>query len=183
MAKNRQDAKSVSIRDISRSGSLSFELRPDDAERAEISRTLGFEKIRKLSFSGTLGVTGNDDVVLEAKLGATVTQKCVATLDPVTTRIDTSVIRRFVDDMVEPSPGTETEMPEDDTIDPLPGLVDLQEIMIETLALEAPDYPRRDDAEPITVTATPPGAAPITDADTKPFAALEELKHKLNRNG
>ncbi len=76
---------------------------------------------------------------LEAKLGATVVQPCVVTAEPVTTRIDDPVTRRYLAQMPEPQ-GDEVEMPEDDSAEPLPDVLDLSAVMAEALALALPLY-------------------------------------------
>ena len=77
----------------------------------------------------------------------------------------------------------EVEMPEDETIDPLGEQIDLWAVMTEALALALPAYPRADRAELETDSAIPPGAAPIEEEETKPFAALADLKKKLEDKG
>lgn len=59
---------------------------------------------------------------------APVTQPCVATLAPVRTRIDEPVLRRYRADTGENLTASEIEMPEDDTIEPLPDVVDLSDV-------------------------------------------------------
>ena len=121
------------------------------------------------------------DWVLDAHLGATVVQPCVVTLDPVTTRIDETVMRRFSPEVDRPEdlPGDEMEMPEDDTLEPLDHDIDLGRVLIEALSLALPPWPRRDDAELGQITAAAEGVEPLTDADTKPFAGLAGLRDKL----
>ena len=114
-----------------------------------------------------------DDWRLEAELGATVVQPCVVTLAPVTTRIDRPVTRRYLAHMPAPGPG-ETEMPEDETAEPLPGAVDLDAVMIEALALALPDYPRAAGAELGEAVYTEPGKTPLTDEAARPFAGLRD---------
>ena len=96
-----------------------FELRPDEAARAETAKRLDLLALRKLTFAGQVTPTGARDLTLDAKLGATVVQPCVVTGEPVTTRIDVPVLRRYLAEMEEPE-GDEVEMPEDDNAEPLP---------------------------------------------------------------
>jgi hypothetical protein len=65
------------------------------------------------------GARGRARLAAGGRLGATVVQPCVATLAPVTTRIETGVTRRYLADWQEPE-GEEAEMPEDDTTEALP---------------------------------------------------------------
>ncbi len=61
-------------------------------------------------------------------------------------RIDDTVRRRFVADLGTPE-GDESEMPEDDTVEPMPEVIDLAEIAAEALMLALPEYPRAPGAE------------------------------------
>ncbi len=158
-----------------------FEIAPDEAETRALAETLGLRGLRKLRFDGEISAEGEADWRLEGHLGATVTQSCVVTLEPVTTRIEENVIRRFLRDWPPPEErqGEEVEMPEDETIDPLGTEIDVGAVMTEALALALPAYPRAEHAEIEEVVAAPPGAEPVTDAELKPFAGLAALKKKL----
>lgn len=151
-----------------------FALRPDAEARATLAESLGIRAVRKLSFAGRIMPEGTSDLRLEGDLGATVVQDCVVTGDPVTTRIDETVQRLYLKDFVEPE-GDEAEMPEDDTAEALPADIDLNAVMAEALALALPPWPRADGVEPIDLTVTEPGKAPMTDDDAKPFAGLKGL--------
>lgn len=155
-----------------------FRLTPDPEQTEALARELGLLDLRKLRFEGEIRPQGKHDWHLTATLGATAVQPCSVTLQPVTTRIDAPVERLYLADFRAPSE-TEAEMPEDDSVEPLPAVIDLREVMAEALALELPDYPRAPDAEPGDATFTPPGAAPLQDEELKPFAGLAALKKQL----
>lgn len=161
-------------------GTQDFDLVPDADARGMIAEELGVSDLRKLRLQGQVTEDGTD-WVLEARLGATVVQPCVVTLDPVTTRIDETVRRRFSPQAERPEnlPGDEMEMPEDDTVEPLDHDIDLNRVLIEALSLALPPWPRRDDAELVQVTAAAEGVEPLTDEDTKPFAGLAGLRDQL----
>jgi uncharacterized metal-binding protein YceD (DUF177 family) len=149
-------------------------LAPDAAGRAAVAAHLGIPAVRKLRLEGRLIPEGRRDWRLEAMLGATVVQDCVVTLEPVTTRIDEAVTRRYLADMAPPPPG-ESEMPEDDTAEPLPAALDLAEVMVEALALALPPFPRVEGVPPAEAEAAPPGAAALEeDAPRRPFAGLRD---------
>jgi uncharacterized metal-binding protein YceD (DUF177 family) len=158
-----------------------FHLRPDAQARAEIAEELDLSGLRKLDFAGELLPEGRRDWRLEARLGATVVQPCVVTAEPVVTRIETEVVRRFLQDLPKPEE-TEVEMPEDDTIEQLGTVIDPGAVMREALALALPDYPRKPGAELPQADFPPPGAAPIDDSRPNPFAVLAALK-KDTRSG
>jgi uncharacterized metal-binding protein YceD (DUF177 family) len=150
------DATVVALNRPGRSA-VPFELRPDAGDRQALAAALGIDAVRKLRFAGTLEPEGARDWRLEAELGATVVQPCVVTLAPVTTRIDTSVVRRYLADWQEPE-AEEAEMPDDDTTEALPERLDLSAVMAEALALALPDYPRAPDAEMETGNSRPPAS-------------------------
>ena len=60
-------------------------------------------------------------------------------------------------------------------------MIDLSEVMIESLALALPLYPRQDGAGFGQLSTTEPGAEQLSDEDVKPFAALAALKDKLEK--
>jgi uncharacterized metal-binding protein YceD (DUF177 family) len=156
-----------------------FDLAPAAEARAALARDLDLLGLRKLRFSGTLRPEGAGDWVLDGRLGATVVQPCRVTLEPVTTRLDEPVFRRYLAEMPAPPPGGETEMPEDESAEPLPATLDLAAVMAEALALALPAFPRAPGAEPGDTAVTEPGKAPLTDAELRPFAALAALRDKL----
>lgn len=168
------------LADLTTRRATAFELVPTTEERRAVADTLGITGIKKLRFAGQLAPTGRTDWALTADLGATVVQDCVVTLAPVTTRIDEAITRAYVADIPEPE-GAEVEMPEDDTVEPLPAAIDLAQVMIEALALALPLYPRAPDAELGQALAAPDGATPLTDDDTKPFAGLGALRDRLEK--
>ena len=159
-----------------------FSIAPNTKEKAKISNDLGILGVRKLTFDGDISPVGKRDWQLKAKLGATVVQSCVVTLEPVTTRIDSEIKRTFLA-QYDVLMGPDEEMPEDDTVDQLGEYIDPYETMIEALSIELPDFPRKPDAALEVVNFTEPGLIPMTDDDTRPFAALSELRNKLGKSG
>ncbi len=157
-----------------------FRVAPEAVDLAALQRELDLLGLRKLRFEGQLIPEGRNDWRLEAMLGATAIQPCAITLAPVTTRIDTPVLRRYSADFVAPG-DAEAEMPEDDSLEPLPESVDLVELLTEALALALPDFPRAAGAELGEAVFTEPGAKPLTEEGAKPFAGLAALKETLDK--
>lgn len=158
-----------------------LDLQPDAEIRARIAQIFGLDALRKFRFTAQLAPLGQTDWELRGEIGATIVQPCAVTLEPVTTRIDESVQRRFLMDMPQPQ-GLEIEMPEDDSLEPLGTHIDISAIALEALSLAIPAFPRAPDAETdtaIVLESRPPGAAPIVPQETRPFAALEGLKQIL----
>lgn len=154
-----------------------FDLKPDATTCNQIAASLGLLALDKLRFAGEIRPQGGRDWLLEATLGATVTQACVVTLAPVTNRIEEDVTRHYLADMPEPE-GEEVEMPEDDSVEALTDVIDPGAVLIEALALSLPLYPRADGAELGTARFAEPGAEPLSDEALKPFAGLADLLKK-----
>ncbi|NKX45834.1 YceD family protein [Roseicyclus persicicus] len=168
---------------LPRGSEAAFDLRPEAEARAALAAELGLIGLRKLRFAGRLVPEGKRDWRLEAELGATVVQPCVVTTEPVTTRLDEPVLRRYLAEMPEPEGADEVEMPEDDTAEPLPATLDLGAVMAEALALALPLYPRAPGSELGEAAFAPPGVAPLTDEDAKPLAGLAALRDRLKDAG
>ncbi len=135
----------------------------------EVQGLLGVSSIGRMMFDGTLTRETQGAWRLDGHLGATVVQPCVASLRPVKTRIDETIVRAFVPDLEMPGPNTVSVCPDDDTVEPLPDVIDLFHIATEALSLGLPDYPRRNDTETV--------ADNVGQVETpNPFAALAVLK-------
>lgn len=170
-------AQTLRLGDLKRK--TQFDLKPNATERGAIAKRLGITGVKKLTFTGSLSPLGKSDWDLQARLGATVVQPCVVTLDPVTTRIDEDLARRYLADMPDTPEAAEFEMPEDDTAEALPETLDLSAVMEEALALALPAWPRAPGVDAVDIAVTEPGQTPMTDDDAKPFAALKSLQQKL----
>jgi uncharacterized metal-binding protein YceD (DUF177 family) len=155
-----------------------FSYIPDAAERAALAEEMGLLGLPKLELTGEVRPRGRDELVLEARLVARADQPCSVTLVPVPASVDEPVRRRYVAELEEPQ-GDETEMPEDETVEPMPEMIDLAEIAAEALALALPLYPRAPGAEFGQALHAPEGVAPLSDADLKPFAGLQGLAERL----
>ncbi|MDF0600025.1 DUF177 domain-containing protein [Psychromarinibacter sp. C21-152] len=176
-------APKLRLSSLPRRADQPFRLEPDADTRAALAQELGLSSLRKLRLEGRLSPEDRDDWRLEAMLGATVVQPCVATLAPVTTRIDLPVERLYTADPPPLPAGDEVEVPEDDHVEELPAVLDLAALMAEELALALPAYPRAEGAAPVEEISTPPGAAPIEEEEeTKPFAGLAALRDKIAKD-
>ena len=93
------DLPSMTLRvsDLSANRPNAFDLRPEAEARAAIAAALEISGLRKLRFQGAILADAGQDWRLEARLGATVVQPCVVTLEPVVTRIDLDISKIKVD--------------------------------------------------------------------------------------
>lgn len=170
----------VRLRDLPSQGPTRILLEPDAAARAALAGALGLDALRKFRVELALTPSGAADWTLTGSLGATVVQPCVVTLEPVTTRIDEPLERRYLAHWSEPEGGSEMEMPEDDDSEPLPETLDLYAVAREALALALPEWPRAGGAQIGAAVFAEPGTDPLTDEQARPFAGLAALRPALD---
>lgn len=171
----------LSVAALVRSQTRDITVEPGQETLARIASELDLIGLKKLRFTGQLSPLGKRDWRLTGHLGATVTQSCVVTLGPVTTRIEEDVARNFVTDFTVPD-ADEVEIPETVEDEPLGAEIDIGGVVLEALALALPPYPRAADAEIEETAFTEPGKAPMRDEDARPFAGLAALRDKLSDN-
>ena len=163
-----------------------FDIRISNEDCRILAKDLDLISLTKLRLDGTLRASGKDNWNLKAHFGATVEQACVLTLDAVQTRIDAKVERNFVplskDGVYSSKFDAEIEMEQDETLDPLKKELNLKEVLIETLIIELPNYPRKSGVSFGNKIFVAPDISPLSDEDAKPFANLSSLMNKLNKD-
>jgi len=168
------------VADLRQNRPTPFELRPDAKDLVTLTETLEVTSLRKVVFTGEIRAYGESDWQLIGKLGATVVQPCVVTLEPITNRIDTTVNRHYLAQMPELADDEEeVEMPDDENAEPLEAHIDVAAVMYEALALNIPLFPRANDAELKDSVFTEEGVKAMTDEDARPFAGLAALRDQL----
>lgn len=155
-----------------------FSYTPDAGDRAVLAEHLGLITLHRLDLTGEIRPTGRDELVLEAILTAAADQACSITLAPVPAKVSETIRRRYVAGLEMPE-GDEMEMPEDDSVEPMPEVIDLAEVAAEALALALPLYPRAPGVEFAQGLHAADGVTPLSDADLKPFAGLQGLAARL----
>ena len=148
MSQSFENLSKIKVSTLSANQSYSFSLSLSAAESKAICGELGLLALRKASLAGEIVPSGAADWALSAKLGATVVQPCVVSLEPVTTRIDDDVERLFLEYMPDDAhdEDEEIEMSENENIEPLTSEISLINVFREALALALPAYPRQDDS-------------------------------------
>ncbi|MEM9349416.1 MAG: DUF177 domain-containing protein [Pseudomonadota bacterium] len=152
---------------------------PAAAQMRKLADNLDLIDLRKLRAEVTLSPRGDTDWHMSVGWGATVIQPCVVSLAPVKTRLEETNALTFTANMPQIDE-SEAEMPEDDGLEPLPEVIDLNDVLREMISLALPAYPRAEAAQLDATVFGPPGIAPMTDEDAKPFAGLAALKDKLD---
>ncbi|MEP4198209.1 MAG: DUF177 domain-containing protein [Aliishimia sp.] len=178
MTQTTHSPYAIRVLDLPQSAEHKFEVVPTKSEMMELQGDLDLLDLSKVRLVGTLRPIGKSDWQFDATLGATVVQTCVATLEPVRTRIDTTVERlfmKFYDDPDTP----EAEMPDEDHVERLLSHIDPMVVLGEALSLALPVYPRASDTDPVEIRLTEPGKTAMSDDDAKPFAGLAALKSQL----
>lgn len=151
-----------------------FDISPDGPTRALIADWAGIDALKTLSFKGEIRPAGKRDYTLTGSFTARVVQPCAITLAPVTTDLSETVTRHYIAGYEMPT-AEETEMPEDESIEALPPVIDAAAVALEVLELGLPLFPRAEGAELGGAQVTEPGLKPMTDEDTRPFANLKNL--------
>lgn len=171
------------VADLPQNQPTLFEIIPNKETLTALAGELDLQDLRKVRFKGEISGFGKADWQLNARLGATVVQSCVVTLEPVTTRLEVDIQRRFVSTIELPEEvDGEVEMPEDENAELLGTHIDVEQVLAEALALNLPLYPRADGAAISESVFTEPGKKAMTDEDTRPFAGLASLRDKLSGN-
>ena len=161
---------------------VEIELVPDARTLSAIAADLGLDGLRKMRLTGKLAPLGKRDWRFTGHLGATVTQPCVVTLEPVNTRIEEDIARSWRAGL-EAETASEAEMPENPDEEPLGAVIDLGAVALEALALAVPLYPQAEGATLAQKDFTEPGKQAMSDDDAKPFAGLAALKAALDSSG
>jgi uncharacterized metal-binding protein YceD (DUF177 family) len=156
-----------------------FDLVASPEQCRALAKELGLSKVESLSFKGEIRPMGKHDFGIVADLVARIVQPCSITLRPVKTAISEAVRRTYLADFVVPE-GDEVEMTGDETVEPLPDVIDPGFVATEALVLAIPLYPRAPGAELGDAAFAEPGVAPLQDGDLKPFAGLAALKARLD---
>lgn len=153
-----------------------IELVADAAERDAIVDQLGLLSLGALKAHAVLSRDG-ERVDAEGRIQARCEQPCIATGEPVPTRIDEPFQLHF---LPEPKgvPDEEIELGGDDldTIFHDGARIDLGEALVDTLSLSLDPYPRGPNAE-----AALRDAGVIGEQEAGPFAALAALRDKLGK--
>lgn len=146
----------------------------NEEERAALARRFDLVALDRLTASLRLSRDG-EDVRVEGRIAAAVTQSCVATGEPVAAALDAPfslIFRRGH----APRPDEEIELGEGemDVVFFDGGVIDVGEAAAETLALGLDPYPRAPGADEALE-----AAGVKSEEDAGPFAALARLKDKL----
>ncbi len=154
----------------------------DAATLVALARRFDVPAVRALSFTARAAPWGPGGWRVSGVVDAAFTQTCVVTLEPVDTALTESFERFFA----PPARMAEAEAlfhaDAEEAPEPLAEAIDFGEIAAETAALALDPYPRKAGVDFGGALTAPPGVAPMTDEDARPFAGLAALRGRNDEN-
>ena len=162
----------VSLEHLKREIKYEFNLSCSENGLRELTEKLNILEAKKASISGTLKLETDKQIVLQCTVKAKLIQPCSLTLEPVVTNISKQVLRTFFI-------GSNSNLPLKKSIfelteksfdtDIILNEINLGEVLMETISLETPDYPKKSGA---TIRLTSKENIAIEN----PFSILNKLK-------
>ena len=149
-----------------------IDLVADEAERSDVAKRLGLQRVDRLEAHVTLGKTAAI-VRASGRLNAALAQSCVVTSDPVPAHVDEPFELLFMPEPPASGHDEEIELGESDcdVVFYDGGAIDLGTAIADTLALSLDPYPRSAGAD-----AALKEAGVLTEEQASPFAALAKLR-------
>ena len=160
-------------------GETVIDLEADADERAALARRFGLLALDSLTAKVGLTPVDGGLVRVHGALAAEVTQACVVTLEPVTTRVEASFERLYGATAPEEAGGLITDADTEESPEPFTdGAVDVGEAVAEHLALELDPFPRAPGAAFDGFSSRSKSVGADDTGDAGPFAVLARLKEK-----
>ena len=163
----------ISLEQIKRDIEYEFHLVCSENSLRELPQRLNVITAKKASFNGHLKLQDANQIFLSGTIKAKLIQPCSLTLEPVVTNINKRIARTFFFELNENKPMkksvfelTEKSFDSDIIVDE----INLGDVLMETISLETPDYPKKSGAS-IMVTRTE-----SIDREN-PFSILSKLKN------
>lgn len=141
-------ARPVVVAGLRRDTETPFRIAAEPGELSALAGFLAIDRVDHLSIAGFLTPMAGDEWRVRGRMVAKIRQTCVVTLEPVDSRLDVEVERRFLP-AGSFSPTREISVGTDDfdAPDPYVDAIDLAAIAVEALALSIDPYPRASGAE------------------------------------
>ncbi len=160
-------------------GETVIDIEADADERAALARRFGLLALDSLTAKVGLTPVDGGLVRVHGALAAEVTQACVVTLEPVTTRVEASFERLYGATAPEEAGGLITDADTEESPEPFTdGAVDVGEAVAEHLALELDPFPRAPGAAFDGFSGRSKSVGGDDTGDAGPFAVLARLKEK-----
>ena len=162
----------VSIEQLKREVEYEFNLISSKNDLKQFPDKLNVLEAKKASINGLLKLQMVNQIFLKGKVTAKLIQPCSLTLEPIVTIISKNILRTFTIDSkanihAKKSTLELTEKSFDDDI--ILDEIDLGEVLMETISLETPDYPKKSG---VSLPLTPRSST----SPVNPFSILSKLK-------
>ena len=166
----------VAVEDVPEAGEH-FDLTADSQTRTAIAKVAGLRDLTRLEAKFDVSRQATGGLRVAGRVGATVGQTCVVTLEPVANEVAEEIDLLFVPQppVADSSGATRTVESEYETEPLIGGVVDLGALATEFLMLGLDPYPRR----PGAVFQSPQQSG----AGDGPFSSLAALKKSSNADG
>ena len=162
----------VSLEHLKREIEYEFDLVSSKDDLCQLTKKLNLLVAKRACINGTLKLQSANQIFLEGNVTAKLIQPCSLTLEPVVTNISKKIFRTFSIKSEENIPTkkstyelTEKSFENDIILDK----INLGEVLLETISLEMPDYPKKSGA---SLRLTPMDSS----APDNPFSILSRLK-------
>ena len=162
----------VSLDQLKRELDYEFDLFFSKDDLNQLTDRLNILEAKKACINGTLKLQSATQIFLKGNVTAKLIQPCSLTLEPIITNISKKVLRTFT---VKSEPNTPIKRStfelsgksfDDDVI---LDEINLGQVLMETISLETPDYPKKAGA---SLRLTPPSSSTANN----PFSILSKLK-------
>ena len=178
--KNEQEIENfeffVSVDEIKRIENHKFELIASKSNLIFITTVLKLLKVKSAKMEGYLKLESKNMILLNAKVTSKLIQPCSITLDPVIINIRKNIKRNFLIKNPENNLNKVQRINltrESFNIETIYSKINLAEILMETISLETPDYPKRAGVSLTNI------LGEKIDHKNNPFSVLNKLKKNL----
>ena len=166
----------VSVDEIKRTREHKFKLVASGSNLIFIATILKLLQVKSAKMEGSLKLENNDRILLNASVKSKLIQPCSITLDPVIINIHKNIKRNFLiknpESNLNKAPKINLKK-ESFEIETIYSKINLAEILMETISLETPDYPKRSGASLAGI------LEEQVDIKHNPFSVLDKLKKSL----
>ena len=178
--KNEQEIENfeffVSVDEIKRTEEQKFELVASRSNLMYITTVLKLLQVKSAKMEGYLKLENKNSILLNANVTSKLVQPCSITLDPVIINIRKNIKRNFLIKNPENNlnRAQRINLTRDSfNIETIYSKINLAEILMETISLETPDYPKRAGVSLANI------LEEKIDRKNNPFSVLNKLKKNL----
>jgi len=164
-------------------GETNLVLEATAEEKINLAQRFNLEDVETLIAKLHVTVDSQESLIqLTGSIEADITQACIVTLEPVTSKIEVSIIRHYTTAPVSQDSVIEVDLSQenDDSPEPIEGeIIDFGEIVTEQFSLEIDPFPRSPGSEFTGFSSDTAKNSPSelqSDEASNPFAILAQLK-------